>query len=102
MGMWHTSRLPPAVGRAVVPVMTMLLLAVYGRRTVARNFDWASESTLFKAAFQVLLPLGDLHHLPCHRSACLQRVCALVHFRLASDTNSLCRGRCVQTAQRCS
>jgi hypothetical protein len=84
-GTGHALWLPPAAGRSIVPVVAMMLLAVYAQRTVTRNFDWASESTLFKAALQVLLPLSNPHHLPCHRSACLQRVCALVHFRLASD-----------------
>jgi hypothetical protein len=68
-GTGHASWLPPAAGHSIVPVVAMMLLAVYAQRTVTRNFDWASESTLFKAALQVLVSLHDLHHQLCRRSA---------------------------------
>ena len=100
-GTGHTSWLPPAVRWSIVPVVATLLLAVYARRTVTRNFDWASESTLFKAALQVLLMLRNSGLVPC-QSSCMPTVCACVHHRLALDTHAPCRGRSVQTAPRCS
>lgn len=100
MGMGHTSWLPQVVRQSIVPVMTMLLLAVYGQRTVNRNFDWASESTLFKAALQVLLPLCIFTSFWTEN--CMPVTCVPVYHRLALDTFGACRGRFVQTAPRCN
>lgn len=92
-GKWGAARLPTAVRQGAVPAIAIAIMVAYSARTVARNFDWANEGTLFRAALKVI---QDRRRLAFEMSAAL--LAADIHCSLQIQ----CRLHCTCNMSNCS